>query len=70
MPMFHSRGMTDQAREARRHASVVNHEGTRWNIGSAVRFLLSDQPDTLPVTCWSSMEEPRLSAQAERYSDL
>jgi NAD(P)-dependent dehydrogenase (short-subunit alcohol dehydrogenase family) len=42
-PMVYSRGMTEQARETRRRASVLNREGTGWDIGSAVRFLLSDQ---------------------------
>lgn len=42
-PMVYSRGMTEQARETRRNASVLRREGTGWDIGSAVRFLLSDQ---------------------------
>src|SRR3978361_29549 len=42
-PMVYARGMTEQAREARRKASVLGREGTGWDIGSAVRFLLSDQ---------------------------
>jgi NAD(P)-dependent dehydrogenase (short-subunit alcohol dehydrogenase family) len=42
-PMVYSRGMTEQARETRRRASVLNREGTGWDIGCAVRFLLSDQ---------------------------
>jgi Enoyl-(Acyl carrier protein) reductase/DJ-1/PfpI family len=41
--MVYSRGMTDQARETRRRASVLNREGAGWDIGNAVRFLLSDQ---------------------------
>lgn len=42
-PMVYARGMSEQARETRRRASVLNREGTGWDIGSAVRFLLSDQ---------------------------
>ncbi|MGE0224417.1 MAG: SDR family NAD(P)-dependent oxidoreductase [Acetobacteraceae bacterium] len=42
-PMVYARGMTDQARETRRQASVLKREGTGWDIGSAVRFLLSEQ---------------------------
>jgi len=42
-PMVYARGMTDQARETRRQASVLKREGTGWDIGAAVRFLLSDQ---------------------------
>ena len=42
-PMVYARGMTEQARETRRRASVLKREGTGWDIGGAVRFLLSDQ---------------------------
>ena len=42
-PMVYSRGITDQARDTRRRASVLGIEGTGWDIGKAVRFLLSDQ---------------------------
>jgi len=40
-PMVYSRQMTPAAREARRKASVLGIEGTGWDIGYAVRFLLS-----------------------------
>ena len=42
-PMVYAKGMTDIARETRRKASVLGREGTGWDIGAAVRFLLSDQ---------------------------
>jgi NAD(P)-dependent dehydrogenase (short-subunit alcohol dehydrogenase family) len=42
-PMVYARGMTDQARETRRKASVLGREGNGWDIGMAVRFLLSEQ---------------------------
>jgi NAD(P)-dependent dehydrogenase (short-subunit alcohol dehydrogenase family) len=42
-PMVYAHGMTDQARDTRRQASVLKREGTGWDIGSAARFLLSDQ---------------------------
>ncbi len=42
-PMVYGAGMSDQAREQRRKASVLEREGTGWDIGQAVRFLLSDQ---------------------------
>jgi NAD(P)-dependent dehydrogenase (short-subunit alcohol dehydrogenase family) len=32
-----------EARETRRQASVLKREGTGWDVGGAVRFLLSDQ---------------------------
>jgi NAD(P)-dependent dehydrogenase (short-subunit alcohol dehydrogenase family) len=40
-PMVYARGMTPTARDQRRRASVLGLEGTGWDIGQAVRFLLS-----------------------------
>jgi NAD(P)-dependent dehydrogenase (short-subunit alcohol dehydrogenase family) len=40
-PMVYSRQMSPAGREARRRASVLGVEGTAWDIGHAVRFLLS-----------------------------
>jgi NAD(P)-dependent dehydrogenase (short-subunit alcohol dehydrogenase family) len=40
-PMVYARQMTAVAREARRKASVLGIEGTGWDIGRVVRFLLS-----------------------------
>jgi enoyl-[acyl-carrier-protein] reductase (NADH) len=34
--------MSAEARERRRAASVLGIEGTGWDVGHAVRFLLSD----------------------------
>ena len=42
-PMVYARGMTEHARNTRRQASVLKREGTGWDVGGAVRFLLSDQ---------------------------
>ena len=42
-PMVYRRQMTPAAREARRKASVLGIEGTGWDIGRAVRFLLSQE---------------------------
>ena len=39
-PMVYSRQMSPAAREAGRRASVLGIEGTGWDIGHAVRFLL------------------------------
>ncbi len=50
-PMVYARGMTDQARETRRKASVLQREGTGWDIGAAVRFLLSDQARYITGQC-------------------
>jgi NAD(P)-dependent dehydrogenase (short-subunit alcohol dehydrogenase family) len=41
-PMVYQGGMSAEARERRRKASVLGLEGTGWDIGHAVRFLLSD----------------------------
>jgi NAD(P)-dependent dehydrogenase (short-subunit alcohol dehydrogenase family) len=41
-PMVYQAGMSEAARERRRKASVLGIEGTGWDIGHAVRFLLSD----------------------------
>jgi len=41
-PMVYGKGMSDAARDQRRKASVLGIEGTGWDIGHAVRFLLSD----------------------------
>lgn len=35
--------MSEGAREQRKRASVLGIEGTGWDVGMAVRFLLSDQ---------------------------
>ena len=42
-PMVSKDGMPDDLRAQRRGASVLGVEGTGWDIGNAVRFLLSDQ---------------------------
>jgi len=41
-PMVYAGGMSPQSREVRRKASVLGREGTGWDIGLAVRFLLSN----------------------------
>ena len=41
-PMVYGRGMSDEARARRASASVLNIEGTGWDVGHAVRFLASD----------------------------
>ena len=40
-PMVYGRGMSDEARERRRRASLLGIEGTGWDIGNAVVFLAS-----------------------------
>ena len=41
-PMVYQRGMSEEARARRRQASILGIEGTGWDVGRAVRFLLSD----------------------------
>ena len=42
-PMVYAGGMSDEMRDRRRRASVAEIEGTGWDVGYAVRFLLSAQ---------------------------
>ena len=42
-PMVFSRGMSDEARDRRRRASLLGIEGTGWDIGHAVCFLASER---------------------------
>ena len=42
-PRMYLAQMTQEGREARRRASVLGREGLGWDIGYAVRFLLSDE---------------------------
>ena len=42
-PMVYATGMSPAARERRRAASLSGIEGTGWDIGNAVRFLLSER---------------------------
>ena len=42
-PMVFGGGMSEAAREQRRRASVLGIEGSGWDVGNAVRFLLSEQ---------------------------
>jgi NAD(P)-dependent dehydrogenase (short-subunit alcohol dehydrogenase family) len=41
-PMVHSRGMSPELREARRRRSLLQTEGTGWDVGAAVVYLASD----------------------------
>jgi NAD(P)-dependent dehydrogenase (short-subunit alcohol dehydrogenase family) len=41
-PMVYARGMSEAARAQRAKASVLKREGTGWDVGHAVKFLLSD----------------------------
>jgi NAD(P)-dependent dehydrogenase (short-subunit alcohol dehydrogenase family) len=67
-PMVYSRGMTEQARDIHCQPSVLAVEGTGWDIGGAVGFLLSGQARTSPVRPWSWTAAPRVSAPAAHLS--
>jgi NAD(P)-dependent dehydrogenase (short-subunit alcohol dehydrogenase family) len=41
-PMVYARGMSEAARTQRAKASVLKLEGTGWDVGHAVKFLLSN----------------------------
>jgi NAD(P)-dependent dehydrogenase (short-subunit alcohol dehydrogenase family) len=41
-PMVYARGMSEQARTQRARASLLKTEGTGWDVGHAVKFLLSN----------------------------
>lgn len=41
-PVVYANGMSDDTRDYRRNASALRIEGTGWDVGAAVRFLLSD----------------------------
>ncbi|MCY4086808.1 MAG: SDR family oxidoreductase [Actinomycetia bacterium] len=42
-PMVEAWGLSDEARERRRKASVIDIEGTGWDVGNAVVFLASER---------------------------
>jgi NAD(P)-dependent dehydrogenase (short-subunit alcohol dehydrogenase family) len=67
-PMVYGRGMTEKAREQRRRASALGIEGTGWDIGHAVRFLLSDHAryitgHTLVVDGGVTLQAPERESQ-------
>jgi NAD(P)-dependent dehydrogenase (short-subunit alcohol dehydrogenase family) len=69
-PMVYSRGMSEQARAQRRRASALGIEGTGWDIGHAVRFLLSDHAryitgHTLVVDGGVTLQAPERESQSE-----
>jgi NAD(P)-dependent dehydrogenase (short-subunit alcohol dehydrogenase family) len=41
-PMVYTRGMTEEQRDARRRRSLLHVEGTGWDVGHAVVYLVSD----------------------------
>jgi NAD(P)-dependent dehydrogenase (short-subunit alcohol dehydrogenase family) len=69
-PMVYSRGMSDKTREQRRRASALGIEGTGWDVGHAVRFLLSDHAryitgQTLVVDGGVTLQAPARDTEPE-----
>jgi NAD(P)-dependent dehydrogenase (short-subunit alcohol dehydrogenase family) len=67
-PMVYGRGMSEEARAQRRRASALGIEGTGWDIGYAVRFLLSDHAryitgHTLVVDGGVTLQAPERESQ-------
>jgi NAD(P)-dependent dehydrogenase (short-subunit alcohol dehydrogenase family) len=68
-PMVSAGGMAPEARAQRRRASPLGIEGTGWDVGHAVRFLLSDHAryitgQTLVVDGGTSLIGPERDSQA------
>jgi NAD(P)-dependent dehydrogenase (short-subunit alcohol dehydrogenase family) len=71
-PMVYARGngMSEKAREARRKASALKIEGTGWDIGQAVRFLMSDHAryitgQTLVVDGGVTLQAPERDSEGQ-----
>jgi NAD(P)-dependent dehydrogenase (short-subunit alcohol dehydrogenase family) len=78
-PMVSSRGMSPELREARRLRSLLQTEGTGWDVGQAVLFLASNEARwitgvTLPVDAGATagigrIPTPALGAAASDAGD-
>lgn len=42
-PMVYARGMSEEKREIRRKRSLLRVEGSGWDVGHAIRYLVSDE---------------------------
>ena len=42
-PMVYAGGMTDEMRDRRKDSSLLKIEGSGWDVGNAVLFLVSDE---------------------------
>ncbi len=68
-PMVYSRGMSPELRETRRQRSLLQTEGTGWDVGNAVRYLASDESrwvtgTVLPVDAGATAGAGRLPRDA------
>lgn len=67
-PMVYAHGMSDNARDQRRKASLLAIEGMGWDIGNAVRFLLLNRAryitgQTLVVDGGATLRGPERDSQ-------
>ncbi len=73
-PMVYSRGMPPELREARRRRSLLKTEGTGWDVGNAVLYLVSEEARwvtgvILPVDAGATAgSSPILMAQNQNAS--
>ena len=66
-PMVASRGMADELRDSRRRRSLLQTEGTGWDVGFAVLYLASDEARwvtgvTLPVDAGTTAASVAIAA--------
>jgi NAD(P)-dependent dehydrogenase (short-subunit alcohol dehydrogenase family) len=69
-PMVYGGGMSEATRDRRRRASALGIEGTGWDIGHAVRFLMSDHAryitgQTLVVDGGVTLQAPARATDSE-----
>ena len=74
-PMVYSRGMTPAMRETRRNRSLLKTEGTGWDVGHAVVYLVSDESRwvtgvVLPVDAGATAGAGRLPGLASDATDI
>ncbi|MEO2172526.1 MAG: SDR family oxidoreductase, partial [bacterium] len=50
-PLVSAHGMSDIARENRRNSSLLQIEGTGWDVGNAVLYLVSDMARYVTGQC-------------------
>jgi NAD(P)-dependent dehydrogenase (short-subunit alcohol dehydrogenase family) len=50
-PLVYGRGMSDAARDTRRQSSLLAIEGTGWDVGNAVLYLVSDMARYVTGQC-------------------
>ena len=74
-PMVSSRGMSPELREARRKRSLLQTEGSGWDVGNAVIYLVSDEARwvtgvILPVDAGATAGSARVPIPKRRQTNL